>query len=199
MGSSNGDEGLQFPCECVSKNSGYSDPWAGVAQKRLLPNGTKEAILNLLTDRPKTVAQLAKELNLAQPTVLRHVGEMMASELLRESEEWERRYPTERYYEPNFPIIRGDERDEFETICEQMAEAIAELFEKKRNKLEAAFNKTALPEQGWTFPHIAQYVFARAQRAARETLERRGVLLPREQHGNGVEWIFWAEEADSNR
>jgi DNA-binding transcriptional ArsR family regulator len=96
----------------------------GSLQKRLLPNGTKEAILNLLIDKPKTVAQLAKALSLAQPTVLRHIGEMMASELLRESEEWERRYPAERYYEPNFPIIKGDERDEFGAACEQMAGAI---------------------------------------------------------------------------
>src|SRR5947207_7817907 len=79
---------LHFPCECVSEISGYSDPWAGVAQNKLLPNGTKERILDLLANRPKTVAQLAKELNLAQPTVLRHISEMMASELLRESEEW---------------------------------------------------------------------------------------------------------------
>jgi DNA-binding transcriptional ArsR family regulator len=199
MGVSKGDGGLEFPCECVSKNSGYSDPWAGVAQRKLLPNGTKEAILNRLTDKPKTVAQLAKELDLAQPTVLRHVGDLMASELLRESEEWERRYPTERYYEPNFPIIQSDERDEFGAICEQIAEATADLFAKRRKQMEAAFNKTSLSERGWTFQHIAQYLFARAQRGARETLEQRGVLLPREPHSNGVEWIFWAEEAESNK
>lgn len=185
---------LHFPCECVSKVSGYSDPWAGVAQKRLLPNGTKEGILNLVADKPKTIAQLAKELNLAQPTVLRHISEMMKSELLRESEEWERKYPAERYYEPNFPIIKADERAEFESLCEEMAEAIAALFEKKENKLEAAFDKTVLAERGWTFSDIAQYLFARVQRSARKKLEQRGKLPPPEEHTNGVEWIFWAEE-----
>ena len=199
MSVQNGNKGLRFPCECVSKISGYSDPWAGVAQKKLLPNGTKEGILNLLASKPKTVAQLAKELNLAQPTVLRHINEMMASELLRESEEWERKYPAERYYEPNFPIIKADERAEFESLCQDMAEAMADLFEKRRNKLEAAFNKTALPERGGVFSDIAQYLFARVQRGARETLEQRGVLPPTEKHTNGVEWIFWAEEADSNK
>ena len=199
MSVANRDKGLQFSCECVSRISGYSDPWAGVAQKKLLPNGTKERVLNLVADKPKTVAQLAKELDLAQPTVLRHVSEMMTSELLRESLEWERKFPAERYYEPNFPIIKVAESVEFEPLCQDMAEAIADLFEKKRNKLEAAFNKTALPERGWTFSHIAQYLFARAQRGARQTLEQREILLPSEQHANGVEWIFWAEEADSNK
>ena len=189
---------LHFPCECVSEISGYSDPWAGVTQNKLLPNGTKERILNLLANRPKTVAQLAKELNLAQPTVLRHISEMMASELLRESEEWERKYPAERYYEPNFPIIKADERAAFESLCREMAEALANLFEKRHHKLEAAFNKTILRERGWAFADIAQYLFARVQRGARETLEQRGVLPTPEKHINGVEWIFWAEEAGSN-
>lgn len=195
----NGNKGLRFACECVSQTSGYSDPWAGVAQKRLLPDGTKEQIVNLLVSKPKTVAQLAKELNLAQPTVLRHVSEMMASELLRESQEWERKYPAERYYEPNFPIIKAQEGDAFESLCEEMSEAVADLFAKRRNKLEAAFNKTGLPERGWTFAEIAQYLFARVQRGARETLEARGVLPPPEKHNNGVEWVFWAEEGNPKK
>ncbi|HEY9232096.1 MAG TPA: hypothetical protein VIS78_08110, partial [Blastocatellia bacterium] len=139
-----------------------------------------------------------KELNLAQPTVLRHISEMMASELLRESEEWERKYPAERYYEPNFPIIKADERAAFESLCREMAEALANLFEKRHHKLEAAFNKTILRERGWAFADIAQYLFARVQRSARETLEQRGILPLPEKHINGVEWIFWAEEAGSN-
>ena len=80
-------KGLRFPCECVSAQGGYSDPWAGISQNRLLPDGTKEEILNSLSREPKTTAQLAKELDLSQPSIHRHIGEMMVSELLRESEE----------------------------------------------------------------------------------------------------------------
>jgi DNA-binding transcriptional ArsR family regulator len=198
MSVGNGNKGLRFACECVSQASGYSDPWAGVAQKRLLPNGTKEQILNRLVSQPKTVAQLAKELNLAQPTILRHVGEMMASELLRESQEWERKYPAERYYEPNFPVVKAQERDIFDSLCEDMSEAVADLFVRRRSKLEAAFNKTGLPERDWTFADLAQYLFARVQRGARERLEARGVLPPPEKHANGVAWVFWAEEDGPN-
>src|SRR5215212_2254569 len=92
-------KGLLFPCECVSAQGEYSDPWASISQNKLLPNGTKEAILNSVAREPKTIAQLASDLGLSQPSIHRHISEMMASELLRESKEWERKYPTERYYE----------------------------------------------------------------------------------------------------
>jgi DNA-binding transcriptional ArsR family regulator len=185
--------GLEFPCECVSSKGGYSDPWAGVAQNNLLPDGTKEEILNLVAEEPKTIAQIAKQLNLSQPSIHRHISEMMASELLRESEEWERRYPTERYYEPNFPVVRANEWAKFEVICQEMAARVADLFEKRRKQLESAFDKTDLAGRGWTFADIAQYLYASIQRGARELLEQRNVLPPRKKHRNGAEWVFWAE------
>ena len=199
MSAPNGDTKLQFACECVSARGGYSDPWASISQNKLLPDGTKEAVLNSLAKEPKTIAQLAKELDLSQPSIHRHIGEMMACELLRESEEWERTYPTERYYEPNFPVVKADERAEFDAICQEMAEAVADLFEKRRKQLQSAFDKTDLANRGWMFADVAQYLYASVQRGARELLEQRGTLPPREKHRNGVEWIFWAEEADAKQ
>ncbi|HKC65085.1 MAG TPA: winged helix-turn-helix domain-containing protein [Pyrinomonadaceae bacterium] len=189
---------LLFACECVSSRSGYSDPWAGIAQNNLLPDGTKEKILNLVAEKPKTIAQLAKSLKLSQPSVHTHINEMMKSELLRESEEWEKRYPTERYYEPNFPVVKQGERAEFEKLCREMAERVASLFEKNRPRMERAFRKTDLKERGWEFPDIAQYLYAHVQRGARQILEERGSLPAREKHKNGAEWIFWAEETEAN-
>jgi DNA-binding transcriptional ArsR family regulator len=191
-------DGLQFACECVSSQGGYSDPWAAIAQNKLLPDGTKEQILNLVADEPKTIAQLAKGLSLSQPSIHRHINEMMASELLRESEEWEKKYPTERYYEPNFPVVKSEERAEFDALCREMAERVADLFEKKRGPLERAFKKTNLEEHGWAFADVAHYLYARVQRGARQLLEERGGLPPRRKHSNGAEWIFWAEEAKPN-
>ena len=44
-----GFKGLRIPCECVSsRTGGYSDSWAEVTKNNLLPNGTKEEILNIL-------------------------------------------------------------------------------------------------------------------------------------------------------
>ena len=112
-----GHKGLFFPCECVSAlNQGYSDPWAEITKNRLLPNGTKEEILNLVADEPKTLSQLAQALSLSPPSVHTHVRDLMKSELLRESAKSEKKYPTERYYEPNFPVFKAEECVEFRSL-----------------------------------------------------------------------------------
>lgn len=189
--------GLRFPCECVSAaRGGYSDPWAEVTKNKLLPNGTKEQIVNLVAQEPRTISQLATALNLAAPSVYTHITELMKSELLRESQEWEKQYPTERYYEPNFPVFKATECAEFKALCEEMSEQIVALFESNRSRMERAFRKTSLPKQGWELTDITQCLYANMQRAARAELEQRGTLTARQKHANGAEWIFWAEDRD---
>ncbi len=197
-----GYQGLRFPCECVSAGGGgYSDPWTDITKKKLLPDGTKEGILNLVARQPKTISQLAEALDLSTPSVHTHINDLMRSELLRESVEWEKKYPAERYYEPNFPVFRAKECAEFRALCDEMAEQVVALFERKRSKLKRAFSRTALADQGWEFSDITQCLYANMQRGARTLLEQRGVLSPREKHANGAEWIFWAEEpkADADK
>jgi len=190
-----GYTGLRFPCECVSAvEEGYSDPWAEIAKHKLLPNGTKEEILNLVAREPKTISQLAEALSLSAPSVHSHINDLMNSQLLRESVEWEKRFPAERYYEPNFPVFKAEECDAFQSLCNDMAEQVAGLFERKQSKLERAFHETALAEQGWEFSDVTQCLFANMQRHARMLLEERGLLKSREQHSDGVAWIFWAQE-----
>ena len=189
-------KGLRFPCECVSNSSGgYTDPWADIAKRKLLPNGTKEQIVTLLADEPKTISQLAQALNLSAPSVHTHVNDMLASELLRESEEFEKRHPTERYYEPNFPVFKAEECAEFQTLCDEMAQQLAVLFERRQAKMERVFQKTSLSAQGWQFSDITHCLYANMYRSARTLLEERGLLSPRAKHANGAEWIFWAEQS----
>jgi hypothetical protein len=191
-------DGLRFACDCVSAGKGrYTEPWAAISKNRLLPNGRKEEILNLVALEPRTISQLAHELELAPPSVHTHVNEMMESELLRESKEWEKLHPKERYYEPNFPVVWADDRVEFEKICREMSAQFVQVFEKGQAKIEQAFNKTRLAEQGWQFADLAQYFYACIQRGARNRLEENGTLPPAEKHKNGVEWLFWAEEAET--
>jgi DNA-binding transcriptional ArsR family regulator len=192
-----GGKGLRFPCECVSGlQGGYSDPWADVTKRKLLPNGTKEQIITLLAEEPKTISQLAQALNLSPPSVHTHINDMLQSELLRESEEFEKRHPSERYYEPNFPIFKTEECEEFRTLCEEMAQQLADLFEKRRDSMEQAFNKTNLSAHGWEISDVTQCFYANMYRGARTLLEKRGLLTPRQKHANGAEWIFWAEERE---
>src|ERR1044072_3045866 len=195
-------QGLMFACECVSaRRGGDSDPWADIAQHTLLPDGTKEGFLNLGAREPKTLSQLAEALELSPPSVHTHLNDMMKSELLRESEEWEKKYPTERYYEPNFPVFRAEDCVEFEALCQEMAEQVVALFEKKRSQMERAFRKTSFASQGWELSDVTQCLYANMQRSARTLLEQRGLLAPREKHANGAEWFFWAEEprADADK
>ena len=186
---------LRFPCDCVSSSPvGYTDPWADVTKRKLLPNGTKEQILTLVASEPKTISQLAQALKLSPPSVHTHINDMLKSELLRESEEFEKKYPTERYYEPNFPVFKVEECAEFHGLCDEMAEQFATLFERHRAKIERAFRQTSLPDQGWELPDITQCLYANVYRSARTLLEERGLLRSRVKHANGAEWIFWAEE-----
>jgi DNA-binding transcriptional ArsR family regulator len=190
---------LLFPCHCVSAGAGgYSDPWAEITKRKLLPNGTKEEILNLVAREPKTISQLAEALDLSPPSIHTHINDMMKSELLRESEEWEKKYPTERYYEPNFPVFRAAECAEFRALCEEMSQELVAMFERKRPKMENAFRKTGLSKQGWELSDITQCLYANMYRAARTLLEERGLLSSRQKHANGAKWIFWAEEPEVN-
>ena len=192
-------DGLYFSCECVSaRKENYSDPWAGIAKNKLLVDGTKEQIINLVAQQPRTISQLAKELKIAPPSVHTHISEMLKSELLRDSEEWEKLHPKERYYEPNFPIVKADERAKFEKICRKISAHVADIFEENLPQLERTFDKMTLAEQGWEFADLSQYLYACVQRGARKLLEQRGTLQPAEKHLNGAEWIFWAEEPKAN-
>jgi DNA-binding transcriptional ArsR family regulator len=189
---------LRFPCECVSNSpGGYSDPWADITRRKLFPNGTKEQIVTLLAEEPKTISQLAQALNLSPPSVFTHISDMLKSELLRESEEFEKRHPTERYYEPNFPVFKAEDCAEFRALCDEMAQQLAALFESQRERMEAAFDKTNLSNHGWKFSDITQCIYANMYRNARTRLEQRGLLTSRLKHANGAEWIFWAEEAET--
>jgi len=192
--------GLRFPCECVSASAGgYSDPWADITKNKLLPNGTKEQILNLVAREPQTISQLAQALKLSAPSVHTHINDMMNSELLRESKEFEKKHPTERYYEPNFPVFKEEECAEFEALCEEMAQQLVTLFERRRPKMERAFRKTSLAEQGWQLSDVTQCLYANMYRSARSSLEERGLLSPRKKHTNGAEWIFWAEDREGHK
>lgn len=194
-----GFKGLRFPCECVSSRAGgYSDPWAPITKNNLLPNGTKEEILNLVAREPKTISQLAEALHLSSPSVHTHINDMVKSELLRESEGWEKKYPTERYYEPNFPVFKAGECAEFTEVCEEITKDLVTNFEKRRQTMERAFRRTGLSKQGWELSDISQCLFANIYRNARTLLQQRGLLSCPAKHANGAKWIFWAEETESN-
>ena len=197
MSVSNGNLKLRFPCDCVSgRKDDYGDPWSDITENKLFCDGTKEEIVNLISEEPKTISQLAKATNLSAPSIHKHINELLSSELIRDSVEWEKLHPKERYYEPNFPVVRAEECEGVQEICAKMSESIADLFASVRPQFEKAFDESGLAGSGWTFDDVSQCVFARIQRNARELLEQRGLVAPPKTHRNGAVWTFWAEQTN---
>src|SRR5215204_2761620 len=109
---------LRFACSCASAAPVAGDPWVPIAKQGKLNDGTKERILNSIHRQPRTITQLAQELDLSVPSVHRQVTELLASELISEVtvQSEVRRSPVERYYRPNFLVMRGADRRALEPV-----------------------------------------------------------------------------------
>jgi DNA-binding transcriptional ArsR family regulator len=169
-----------------------------VSQQRKLNDGTKERILNALYRRPRTIAQLAQQLDLSPPTVHRHIMELLANELIREVDAPAdgRRSAVERYYQPNFPVVVSADRAALEPVLSELADTFAAAFQAGHDDLDAAFARTSLPARGESFEALLHYFYATAARLARKRLEAEGVLPAWPEHADGSRWVWWAEEAE---
>jgi DNA-binding transcriptional ArsR family regulator len=187
---------LRFACSCASAAPVAEDPWVPIAKAGKLADGTKELILNALHQQPRSVTQLSRRLGLSPPAVHRHVGELLASELILEVpiSAATRRSPRERRYRAAFPIVLAADRQELQPVLAALAEAFANAFEARIDDLAAAFARTGLPARGESFEALRHYLFAAAARLARERLEETGDLPPWPVHDDGSRWVWWAEE-----
>jgi DNA-binding transcriptional ArsR family regulator len=192
-----GAQVLQFACACASAAPVAEDPWVAISKQRKLNDGTKELILNAIYRQPRTITQLAQLLDLAPPTVHRHVTDLLDSELIREVPvpEDARRSAVARYYQPNFPIVLSVDRAALQPVLTELADGIAEMFRHRQAALAEAFAGTSLPARSESFEALLHYLYATAVRTARVQLEAEGALPPWPEHGDGSRWVWWAEEA----
>ena len=167
-----------------------------ISQQRKLNDGTKELILNALYRRPRTVAQLAQQLELSPPAVHRHVVELLGSELIREvaTPEDGRRSAVERYYRPNFPVVLAADRAALQPVLDEIADQIAALFQAEQTALAEAFARSGLPAREEAFETLLHFLYATVTRMGRERLEQEGTLPPWPEHADGSRWVWWAEE-----
>src|SRR5215204_873183 len=191
------DHRLRLACGCASAVPISADPWVAIVNQRKLNNGTKELILNAIYRQPRTITQLAEHLGISAPAVHRHVGEMLASELIAEVDVTapERRRGSERYYGPNFPVLLASDQATLQPVLEDLAADITAAFRRQQNALPNAFARTSLPARGESFETLLHYIYATATRLARERLEAAGELPPWPEHADGSRWVWWAEEA----
>jgi hypothetical protein len=62
--------------------------------------------------------------------------------------------------------------------------------------MKRVFRRTRLSQQGWELSDVTQYLFANLYRGAHTSLDKSGLLSPREKHAHGAQWIFWAESTE---
>ncbi len=124
----------------------------------LFKNGTKEVIINRLHKQPLTIAQFAKESNLEQPTVYRHISDLSENGIIRESTGVEKGYPAEKFYELNFPVFTADDKQRFEPEIDALANALAEKIRSSLDEINAEFGKSEASHKSWCFEEISQYI-----------------------------------------
>jgi len=190
---------LQFACDCVSRlHDTIRDPWSHVSRAGLISSETKEIILNKTYRQPKTVTQLAREIGLSQPSIHKHVQELVASDLLREAEveEAEKAYRVEKYYQPSFPVLFEEDVAQLESACRKVAERIAEVYWEHRGELQQAFAGSSLAQRGYELADILDYVYSRIRRMGRAVLDQQDFFADMPTHRDGSRWVFWAEEVE---
>lgn len=149
----------------------------------------RERLVAALSDQPKTVAQLATEFGLSQPTMLEQVRRALRDGLIAEVDvaPQQRRFPGERYYAPAVPVISQIDRELLETACRPIADHMAGALLQSRADLLAAFSLTHLAQQGWEpddlWPYLQETIF-------RLTLEQVAhVVTPTSLPAHGLAWV----------
>jgi hypothetical protein len=177
------DHRLRFACACASAVPSGEDPWVAIVNQRKLNDGTKELILNAIYRQPRTITQLAELLGISAPAVHRHIGDMLADDLIQEVD----------LAAPQ--RSRGSERDALQPVLEDLAADIAAVFQQRQEALANALAETSLPARREPVELLHHYLYATATRLARARLEVDGALPPWPDHADGSRWIWWAEEA----
>jgi DNA-binding transcriptional ArsR family regulator len=193
------DRILQFACDCVSHlHQPLRDPWSYVTRAGLISSETKEIILNKTYREPKTVTQLAREIGLSQPAIYKHVKELLASDMMRETQlpDAEKAYRVEKYFEPNFPVLLKEDIEQIDPACRKVAQGIAEVYWKHRDELQEAFSGCSLDRRGYALEDTLDYLYSKIRRMAREVLDEQGFLPELPTHRDGSRWVYWAEELE---
>ncbi len=191
---------LQFACDCVSRlHDPKRDPWSHVSRAGLISSETKEIILNKTYRQPKTVTQLAKEIGLSQPSIHKHVKELLASDMLRAASihDSEKTYRVERYYEPNFPVLLAEDLKQLEPICDKMAHQIAGIFWQQKEALKQAFEGSTIENKDYSVDDILDFLYSKIRRQGRNILSDQGFFPELPVHKDGSRWVYWAEEIDN--
>lgn len=156
----------------------------------------RERLVAALADQPRTVAQLARQFGLSQPSMLEHVRRAVQDGLVVEVQvpDEERRFPSERYYGPAVPVIRGPDRELLASACRAVADDIAKSVASNLGDMHATFAMTALAGEGWSFDEIWPYMSDTINRLVEERLA--SIMRPTDLTARGLAWVEEAAGCD---
>ncbi len=149
---------------------------------------TKDHILSRLAKDPATAAQLAVELRLTPPGLLRHIRDLRRAGLLIEVPPPPGSRRQERYYRAAFPIVTRGDQEQMMSEVAALARDLAETYKRHEGALRQTFQETKLSAEGWSFDDLALCVLDEAEKMARSELVEGGQLPDVEGR------IFWGRE-----
>lgn len=149
---------------------------------------TRERLVAALADRPRTVAQLAHQFGLSQPTMLEQVRRAMHDGLIVEEQvpSEEKRYPSERYYTPAVPVVRQPDREILESTCRGIAHDLAASLSRNEADLRAAFAMTHVARDGWELNSLWPYI---QETIVRQALEHMPGFIQPDRSSHGLSWV----------
>ncbi len=100
---------------------------------------TKNHILSRLAQDPATAAQLAVELRLTPPGLLRHIRELRRAGLLTEVPPPPGSRRQERYYRAAFPIVTRGDQEQMMSEVTALARDLAETYKRHEGALRQIF------------------------------------------------------------
>lgn len=149
----------------------------------------RERLVAALAEQPRTVAQLAHEFGLAQPTMLEQARRALRDGLIVEVDvpAGQRRTAGERYYAPTVPVIRLADRELLEPASRALAGELAAALIEQRGDLLAAFAMTHLARDGWEFADLWPYIHEMVFRLTLEQMD--GLIAPTAIPPHGLAWV----------
>ncbi len=140
--------------------------------RNALNSETRRIILNRICERPMTGAQIAAEIGISRASVSDHLRVLRQAGVIREAGlgRGEKRYVVEKYYTPNFPVMRLEDQEKLRGLAGEIGRKVATLVEGYVDRMMEAFEETSAADEGWNLRDVYPYIQGMIREAESEAL-----------------------------